>query len=95
MNLLYDKYRLLIMAKMYHYVVNKEEEELERFTNKLEITNDLLKSTQRSLQDSKLQIYQIQNYLKVSHLSCIMEEIFLGIMEGPHGEDNHEEGADL
>ena len=29
------------------------------------------------------------------NLSCIMEESVLGIMEGPHGEDNHEEGADL
>ena len=51
MNLLSDRDHLLIMAEMYHCAVKKEEEELERLTNKLEITNDLLKSTQRSLQE--------------------------------------------
>ena len=45
MNLLSNKDHLLIMAKMYHCAVKKEEEELERLTNKLEITNELLKST--------------------------------------------------
>ena len=61
----------------------------------MEITNDLLKSTQRSLQESKLQICQLQNDLKVSHPSCFIKENALGIMEGPHGEENHEEGAGL
>ena len=45
MNLLSNIDNLLIMAKMYHCAVKKEEEELERLTNKLEITNDLLKRT--------------------------------------------------
>ena len=45
MNLLSNKYHILLMAKMYHCEVKKEEEEVERLTNKLEITNDLLKST--------------------------------------------------
>ena len=68
---------------------------MERISNKLEITSDLLKSTQRLLQESKLQICHLQKDLKVSSLSCFMEGNFLGIMEGPHVEDNHEEGADL
>ena len=95
MNLLSDRDHILTMAEMYHGVVKKEEEEVERLTNKLEITIDLLKSTQISLRESKLQICQIQNDLKMSHLSCFMEENVLGIVEGPHVEDNHEGGADL
>ena len=55
MNLFSDRDHLLIMAEIYHCEFKKEEEGLERLTNKLEITNDLLKSTQRSLQESKLQ----------------------------------------
>ena len=51
MKLLSKRDHILIMAEMYHCVVKKEEEELERLTNKLEITNDLFKSTQRSLQE--------------------------------------------
>ena len=31
----------------------------------------------------------------MSHLSCCMEGNVLGIMEEPHVEDSHEEGADL
>ena len=31
----------------------------------------------------------------MSHLSHFMEENVLGIIEGPHVEDNHEGGADL
>ena len=54
MNLLSDRDHLLTMAEMYHCVVKKEEEEVERLTNKLEITIDLLKSTQISLRESKL-----------------------------------------
>ena len=53
-NLLSDRYHLLLMAEMYHCAVKKEEEEVERLTNKLEITNDLLKSTQISLKESNL-----------------------------------------
>ena len=94
MNLLSDRDHLLTMDEMYHYVVKKEEEEVERLTNKLEITIDLLKSTQISLRELKLQICQLQNDLKMSHLSCFMEENVLGIVEGPHVEDNHEGGAD-
>ena len=80
---------------MYHSTLEKEEEESERLANKLEITNELLKSTQRFLQESKLQICQLQRELKVSPLSCCMEGNVLGLMEEPHVEENHEEGADL
>ena len=60
MNLLSDRDHLLIVSEMYHCTVKKEEAESERLTNKLEITNELLKRTQISLQESKLQISQLQ-----------------------------------
>ena len=84
-----------MVDEMYHSALKKEEEKSENITTKLEITNNLLKSTQISLQDSKLQIFQLQKELKVSHFSCCMEGNVLGIMEEPHVEDNHEGGADL
>ena len=37
MNLLFDRYHLLIVSEMYHFAV-KDEEESERLTNKLKIT---------------------------------------------------------
>ena len=54
MNLLSDREYLLMVAEMYHSALKKEEEKSENITNKLEITNNLLKTTQRSLKDSKL-----------------------------------------
>ena len=63
--------------------------------NKLEITSELLKRTQRFLQKSKLQICQLQKDLNVSHLSCCMEGNVLGLIEELHVEDSHEEGTDL
>ena len=54
MNLISDREYLLMVAKMYHSALKKEEEKSENITNKLEITSNLLKSTQRSLQESKL-----------------------------------------
>ena len=56
MNLLSGRDHILMVSEMYHCAFKKEEEESERLTNKLEITNDLLKITQRSLHQSKLQI---------------------------------------
>ena len=72
MNLLSDRDNIFMMAEMYHSALNKEEKELERLANKLEMTSDLLKRTQRFLQESKLYICQLQKYLKVSPLSCCM-----------------------
>ena len=73
MNFLSDIYHLLMMDEMYHCALKKEEEESERLVNKLEITSNLLKRTQRSLQESKFHIFQLHKDLKVSHLSCCME----------------------
>ena len=73
-----------MMAEMYHTALKKEEEEYDRLTHELEITSNSLKSTQRSLQESKLQKYQLQKELRMSHLSCFMEGNFLGLMEEPH-----------
>ena len=95
MNLLSNRDHLIMMAEMYHSALKKEEEESERLTNKLEITSELLKSTQRSLQESKLHICQIQKELKVSHLSCCMEGNVLGIMEEYLVEDGHEKSSDM
>ena len=60
MNLLSDRDHLLMMADMYHSALKKEEEESKRLANKLEITSDLLKRTQRFLQELKLHICQLQ-----------------------------------
>ena len=49
MNLIYDREYILMVAEMYHSALKKEEEKSENITNKLEITSNLLKSTQRSL----------------------------------------------
>ena len=95
MKLISDIEYLLMVAEMYHSALKKEEEKSENITNKLEITSNLLKSTQRFLQESKLQICQLQKELKVSRLSCCMEGNILGIMEEPHVQDNHEGGAYL
>ena len=52
--LLADQHNLLMMAEMYHIALKKEEEESVKLTHELEITSNSLKSTQRSLQESKL-----------------------------------------
>ena len=64
-NLLSDRDHLLMVAEVYHRALKKEEDESDRLTNELEITNNSLKSTQRSLQESKLHIYQLQMGFKV------------------------------
>ena len=53
-NPLYDRDNLLMMAEMYHRALKTKEEESDRIANKLEITCDLLKSTQLFLKGSKL-----------------------------------------
>ena len=44
-NLLSDRYHLLMMADMYHSALKKEEEESDRLTHELEITSNSLKRT--------------------------------------------------
>ena len=51
MNLLSERDHILMVDEMYHCAFKKEEEESERLTNRLEITDDLLNSTERSLQE--------------------------------------------
>ena len=45
MNLLLYRYNFLMMDKMYHSALKKEEQESERLISKMEITNNSLKST--------------------------------------------------
>ena len=94
-NLVLDRDHLLMKDDMYHSALNKEDEESKRLANKLEITSDLMKSTQRFLQELKLNICKLQRDLKVSPLLCFMEGNVLGLMEEPHVEENHDEGVDL
>ena len=54
MNLLSDRDHLLMMVEMYHSALKKEEEESDMLTHESEIASNSLKSTQRSLQESKL-----------------------------------------
>ena len=80
---------------MYHCAFKKKDKESERLANKLEITSDLLKSTQTFLQESNLQICKLQRELNVSPLSCCMEGNVLVLMEEHHGEEKHGEGSYL
>ena len=93
MNLLSDRYHLLMIVDMYHSALKKEEEETNGLTHELEITSSSLKSTERSLQDSNLQTYQLQKELRMSHLSCCMEGNVLGIMGKSRVEEGHEKRA--
>ena len=88
-NLLSDRDHLLMVAEMYHSAFKKEEES-DRLTHELEITSNSLNTTQRSLQESKLQTYQLQKELIMSHLSCCMEGNVPSIMEKSHVEEGHE-----
>ena len=51
MNLLSNKYHLLMMDEMNHSALKKEEEELKRLNSKLEITSNSMKRTHRALQE--------------------------------------------
>ena len=94
-NLLSDRDHLFMVAKMYHNALKKEEEESDRLTHELEIISNSLKRTQKYLQESKLQNYQIQKELRMSHLSCCMEGDVLGIVEEFLVENGHEKSSDL
>ena len=93
--LLYDIDHLLMVVQMYHNALKKEEEESDRLTHELGIINNSFKSTQKSLQELKLQTYQLQKYLRMSHLSCFMEGNFLGIMGKSHVDEGLEKRIDL
>ena len=67
MNLLFDRYNLLMVAEMYQCAFKKEIEESEILHSKWEATYDSLKRTQESLQESSLEIDQLQRDLNVPH----------------------------
>ena len=87
---------------MYHCAFERETQESERLHSKWEATYDSLKRTQEALQESRLQIDQIQMDLNVPHPPYCMEKnhvhmvvTTLDVLKEPHVEDNHEEGVDL
>ena len=67
MNLISNKEHLLMVAEMYHCAFKRETQEYERIHSKWEATYDSLKRTQEALQDSRLQIDQIQRDLNVPY----------------------------
>ena len=91
-----------MVAEMYHCALERETQESERLHSKWDATYDSLKRTQESLQESRLQIDQIQMDLNVPHPPSCMENnhvrmvvTTLDVLKEPHVEDNHEEGEDL
>ena len=102
MNLIYDREHLLMVAEFYHCAFERETQESERIHSKWEATYDSLKRTQESLQESILQIDQLQRDLNVPHPPSCMEKnhvkmvvTTLDVLKEPHVEENHEEGVDL
>ena len=95
MDLLYDIDHLFMVDEMYQSALKKEEEESDRLTHELEITSNSLKSIQIYLQESKLQTYELQKELRMSHLSCCMEGNVLGIMGKYHVYEGNEKRAYL
>ena len=102
MNLIFDREHILMVAEMYHCAFERETKESERLHSKWEATYDSLKRTQEALQESRLQIDQIQRDLNVPHPPYCMENnhvhmvvTTLDVLNEPHVEDNHEKGADL
>ena len=88
-NLLSNRYHLLMVAKMYHSAFKKEEES-DSLTHELDIAGNSVNTTQISLQESKLQTYQLQKELILSHLSRCMEGNISSIMAKSHVEEGHE-----
>ena len=102
MDLLSERDRLHMVKEMYHCAFKKETEESERIHSRWEATYDSLKRTQEALQESRLQNDQIQRELNVPHPPSCMEKnhvhmvgTTLVVLKEPHGEDKHEEGANL
>ena len=54
LHLLSDRDHLLMFGEMYHDVLKGKEEEVDRLTQELKITEDSLKNTQKSLQESEM-----------------------------------------
>jgi hypothetical protein len=56
LHLLSDRDHLLMLGEMYHDALKGKEEEVDRLTQELEITQDSLKSSQKALQESEMQV---------------------------------------
>ena len=102
MKLLFGRDHILMIFEMYHCAFNKETKESERLHSKWEATYDSLKRNQEALQESRLQIDQLQRELNVPHPSSCMENnhmhmvgTTLDVVEEPNVEHKHEGGADL
>ena len=74
MNLISDREHLLMVAEMYHCAFERETQESRRLHSKWEATYDSVKRTQEALQESRLQIDQIQRDLNVPHPPYCMEK---------------------
>ena len=68
MNFLSYINHILEMANGYHHALKKEEDEVERIGSEVEVAYGSLEITQRYIQESKLQTYQLQKVLNVPHL---------------------------
>jgi hypothetical protein len=56
LHLLSDRDHLLTLDEMYYGALKGKEEEVDKLTHELEITQDSLKSTQKALQESAMQV---------------------------------------
>ena len=94
-NLISDRNNLLEVKKTHHNAIKREEYEEERLGYELKYAYVSLESTQKDIQESKLQLYKLQKELYVPHLSSCMEGNASGIMEEIYVEDEHDESSDL
>ena len=94
MSLISDRENLLMVAEMYHCAFERETQDSKRLHSKWEATYDSLKRTQEVLQESRLQIDQIQSDLNLPHSPYCMEKndvhmvvTTLDVLKEPHVED--------
>ena len=71
-NLFSYRNNLFEVTKIYHHALKREENEAKILSSELDSTYVSWESTQKALQESKLQIYQIQKVFNVPHLLSYM-----------------------
>jgi hypothetical protein len=59
LHLLFDRCYLLMLGDIYHDALKGKEEEVDRVTQELEITQDYLKSMQKALQELDMQVENV------------------------------------
>jgi hypothetical protein len=69
LHLLSNRDHILILGEMYHDALKGKEKEVYRLTQELEITHDSLKSSQKALQESEMQVEYIFMELSWIHPS--------------------------